>query len=145
MKTFTFDSAIVGPWVCEKAGGMYHPKNPAIGLLDNGVLKVGVYYDGFTGTSIAMHSRCDDPKTPNREFYRIIFDYPFNQLKVKVVRALVSTNNQKARRIDEKLGWKYETTLVDYFPDGDGIVYVMRKAECRWIRKYHERTLEKAA
>ena len=134
MKQLTFDADLVGPWVCERAGGQYFKGNSAIGLLVNGVLKAGIDYDSYTGASIAMHSRCDDPQAPNRLFFWAIFDYPFNQLKVKRVTGLVPKSNKIAQQIDEKLGWKYETTLVDYFPDSDGLVYLMTRSDCRWLK-----------
>ena len=67
-----------------------------------------------------------------------------NQLKCKRVTGIVSTANVRAQRTNEKLGWKRETTLSDYFPDGDGIVYCMRRDECRWLGVTHE-LLKKAA
>ena len=138
MIEYCFDTSIVGPWVCEKAGGIPRSDNPSIGLIKDGVLIAGMYYDGYTGSSIAMHSRCDDPRHVTKTFYWMIFDYPFNQLKVKRVTGLVSTANLAAQRVNEKLGWKRETTLSDYFPDGNGIVYVMRREDCRWLRVAHE-------
>jgi len=129
-----FDSKRIGPWVCEKAGGRWVEGNPAIGIEKDGKLVVGVTYDGYTGSSICIHSRCDDATATTREFYRIIFDYPFNQLKVKRLTGLVSSNNHQAKRVDEKLGFKYEATLRDYFPDGDAIVYKMHKEDCRFIK-----------
>lgn len=81
-----------------------------------------------------MHSRVDYPRKVTREWLRQIFDYPFNQLEVKRVTGLVCSNNTKAQKTNEHLGWKRETVLADYFPDGDGIVYIMRKEDCRWLK-----------
>lgn len=138
MITYSFDAHKIGPWICEKAGGTYHDGDTAIGLEYNGNLIAGMLYNGYTGASIAMHSRCDDPKHVTRTFYFLIFDYPFNQLKVKRVTGLVSTANLAAQRVNEKLGWQRETTLSDYFPDGDGIVYKMTREQCRWLRVAHD-------
>ena len=132
-KEFIFDADIVGPWVCEKAGGEYHKGDTAIGLVIDGELKAGLLYNGYTGASISMHSRCDDKKAPNMMFYWLIFDYPFNQLKVKRISGIVSSANKEAQEIDEKLGFVRETILRDYFLDGDAIVYVMRRENCRWL------------
>lgn len=134
---YCFDSTRVGTWVCEAAGGMCTEASRAIGLERDGLLIAGIMYDGYTGASIAMHSRCDDPRHVTRSFYWMIFDYPFNQLGVKRVTGLVSSANIRAQRTNEKLGWKRETTLSDYFPDGDGIVYVMRREDCRWLGVAH--------
>ena len=131
---YVFDAERIGRWVCEKTGGMYQQGNTGIALEHDGVLVVGIMYDGYTGASIAMHSRCDNPKATTREFYRRIFDYPFNQLGVKRVTGIVPSNNSRALQVDQKLGFKYETTLADYFPDGDAVIFIMRREDCRWIR-----------
>lgn len=127
----------VGKWVTEKVGGSWTESCTAIGQLHEGKLTVGVMYDSYTGSSIAIHSRCDDQKHVSRTFYWMIFDYPFNQLKVKRLTGLVSSANMRAQRTNEKLGFKRETTLSDYFPDGDGIVYLMRRDDCRWLGVKH--------
>ena len=135
MKRIIFDEPErVGSWVCEAAGGCWVPGNPAIGVEVDGVLVVGVMYDGWTGSSIAIHSRCDDPRSTSREFYQHIFGYPFNQLGVKRLTGLVAASNQKAQRIDKKLGFREEARLADYFPDGDAIIYIMRREDCRFLR-----------
>jgi hypothetical protein len=123
----------VGKWVCEKAGGGWTHLCSAIGQTYDGKLIGGIMYDGYTGTNIGMHSRCDDPAHVTRKFYWMIFDYPFNQLGVEKVRGIVSSANLEAQRIDEKLGFIRETTLSGYFPDGDAIIYVMPRSQCRWL------------
>lgn len=135
MRRFVFDDpGRVGPWVCEKAGGCYVPGDTAIGVEVDGDLRVGVMYNGYTGASISIHSRCDDPRATSRMFYAHIFGYAFNQLKVRRLTGLVSSANHRAQRIDEKLGFQREAVLADYFPDGDAIVYIMRRKDCRFLR-----------
>lgn len=124
----------VGRWVTEKAQGTWTPLCRAIGWMRNGELVAGIMYDSFTGASIAMHSRVDNPHKVSREWLWAIFDYPFNQLGCKRVTGLVSSANVRAQETNEHLGWKRETVLKDYFLDGDGIVYVMRAEDCRWLR-----------
>lgn len=142
---FVFDANVVGQWVCEKAGGQWKDGDTAIGVKDEHGLFVGVVYDGYTGASIAIHSRCDNPAKVPRKFYWMIFDYPFNQLKVKRITGIVSTANEKAQRVDEHLGFKREAILRDYFLDGDAIIYVMTREDCRFLRgKYVQRILSPA-
>ena len=123
----------VGRWVCEKAGCHWDETCQAIGWQRDGVLVAAVMYDNYTGPSISMYSRIDDAKRVTKSWYKAIFDYPFNRLCVKAVRALVSTANEAARRLDEHIGFKVEGVLKDYFSDGDGIMYVMRPQDCRFI------------
>ena len=124
----------VGEWVCQKAGGRWNDLCQAIGQETDGKLVIGVLYNGYTGSSISIHSRCDIPAKVSREFYWAIFNYPFNVLKVKRLTGLVSTANLKAQKLDEHLGFERETIIKDYFPDGDGIVYIMRPENCRFLK-----------
>lgn len=119
----------------EKAGGRWVEGNTGIGIEENGILQVGIMYEGFTGEngSIIMHSRCDNPKATSKRFYWMIFDYPFNQLKVRRCTVYINTNNVHAIALDRRLGFKYEATLENYFPDGDAVIYRMYRHECRWI------------
>ena len=120
--------------MCEKANGHWTHLCQAIGQTTNDELVIAVVYNGYTGTSISIHSRCDKPAKVSREFYWAIFNYPFNVLKVKRLTGLVSTANLKAQRLNEHIGFERETVLKDYFPDGDGIVYVMRPENCRFLK-----------
>jgi hypothetical protein len=126
----------IGHWVTEKSGGRCLEGATAIGVEKDGVLQVGIMYEGYTGVngSIIMHSRCDNAKSTSREFYRVIFDYPFNQLKVRRCTGFVNRNNTHAIEINERLGFVLEATLLDYFPDGDALIYRMTKEQCKWIK-----------
>ena len=130
---FVFDSERIGNWVCEKAGGRYQIGNTGIGYEKDGDLIAGVMYDGFNGSNISIHSRIDNPRIVPKKFYWMVFDYPFNQLNVKRLSGIVCFNNNKAQRLNEHLGFKREAVLGDYFPEGDAIVYVMRKDDCRFL------------
>jgi hypothetical protein len=134
---FVFDADAVCPWVVEKAGGVYTHVCRGVGVEKDGALKVGVMYNGFTGEggSIFMHWRCDDPKATSKTFYWVAFDYPFNQLGVNVVYGVVHAKNVHAIEIDERLGFKREHTLPGYFPDGDAVLYSMKREHCRWIKR----------
>jgi ribosomal protein S18 acetylase RimI-like enzyme len=102
--------------------------------VSNGEFVMGVTYDNYTESSISIHGRCDIPGKVSREFYWAIFNYPFNQLKVKRLTALVSTANVKSQRLVEHLGFERETILKDYLKDGDGIIYIMRPETCRFLK-----------
>jgi hypothetical protein len=145
---FVFDSERVGNWVTDKAGGNYTHLCTAIGYEKDGELIAGVMYDGYTGDKvlkggqIAMHSRID--KMPPREFYWVVFDYPFNQLQVKNVRGIVRTNNSKAIKLNNHLGFKREAMLRDYFHDSDAIVFCMGRDDCRFLGSKYVRFTQTA-
>lgn len=142
---FTQDSELVGKWVSEKAGGRYTQGATGIGIIKDGKLAVGIMYDGYTGRggSILMGSRCDDPKATSKWFFWAIFDYPFNQLGVKRCNVLVHENNEKALKLNRKLGFSGDTVIKDYFPDGDAVLLAMYKKDCKWLKETpHDKALD---
>ena len=118
----------------EKAGGHWNDRCIAIGQKIDDEMIIGVVYDDYTGASISIHSRCDNPRKVSRQFYWAVFDYPFNVAKVKRLTGLVSTANLKAQRLNEHLGFEREAVLKDYLPDGDAIIYIMRPENCRFLK-----------
>ncbi len=135
---FVFDAQKVGSWVTEKAGGTVTKLCKAIGYEHNGQLIGAVMYDGFTGDddgggTIFIHSRIDLPNKLPREFYWMVFDYPFNQLKVQYVRGIVNANNLQAQKFNEHVGFKREALLRDYFLNGDAIIYGITRDDCRFL------------
>jgi RimJ/RimL family protein N-acetyltransferase len=63
-----------------------------------------------------------------------VFDYPFNQAKVKRITGLVGEGNIEARKFDEHIGFKLEARLAGAHPTGDLLIYVMRREDCRFLR-----------
>lgn len=131
-----FDADAVGPWVASRVKGMsYYPgTSTAIGRVKDGQIVAGVLYQDHNGPNIYAHIAID-PGGMNRQFLSIIFDYPFNQLKVDRITGLVADSNMAARRLDEHLGFELEATLHGAHPDGDLRIYKMTRDMCRWIKE----------
>ena len=68
--------------------------------------------------------------------------YAFVQCSVDVLVGVVNSNDSETMSIDERLGFRRVATLEGYFPDGDQIVYQMKRDECRWIPKHLRRQEE---
>lgn len=129
----TLENERVGRWMQERGGGEYRHGAQCIGLERDGELVAGVMYDWFNGASIYMHVAAEGANWLNREYLRVCFDYPFRQLGCNVVFGLVAEGNAKARRFDEHLGFTLHTTIPDAHPEGSLLLYVMRKADCRYL------------
>ena len=117
-----------------------------IGVTAKGELIAGVVYNEFNGANCCMHVAA----LPGRMWLkyanlRVWFDYPFNQMKVKRVTALIGEGNTASRRLTEHLGFERETTLRGAHPTGDLIVYAMWKERCEWISPDFEKRYAKAA
>lgn len=112
-----------------------------IGWEHAGQIVAGVAYNDYNGPNINAHIAITGAMT--KTFLHTIFDYPFNQAKVKRITGLVGSGNEKGNNINLRLGFIEETRLKDCHPTGDMIVYVMRRENCRWLELKHE--LKKAA
>jgi RimJ/RimL family protein N-acetyltransferase len=105
-----------------------------IGLEEDGELIAGVTFDYYNGASICMHVAGIGKRWMTRDYLWYCFHYPFEELKVKRITGLVPESNLAARKFDEHLGFELETRLKDAAPDGDVLVYVMRRENCRFLR-----------
>ena len=129
----TFDADIVGPWVCERAGGTWvKGRGTAIGKLKDDKLIAGVLYEDYNGPNIICHIAFE-PHSLSREFLGLIYQYPFIQLGVKRITGLVAAGNKKALDLDLSMGFEVEAKLKDATPSGDMYVLVMWKENCRFL------------
>ncbi len=87
-----------------------------------------------------MHSAIDDPTAIDRTFVRAIFEYPFVQLKLRAVFAMVDSTNSRALDIDRRLGFKEIHRLEAAGLDGDLLILQMLPSECRWINGKEKRS-----
>lgn len=107
----------------------------ALGLLNDGALVAGVLYNHYHHPSIMMHvGALQGRMWLTREFLFAAFDYPFNQLKVNRITALVPKKNKDARKFDEHLGFKLEGVMRQALADDDMMVYGLLRSECKYIQ-----------
>jgi RimJ/RimL family protein N-acetyltransferase len=106
-----------------------------LGVEQDGELIAGVVFENYTGSSISMHvAALDGRNWLSKEFLFRVFAYPFLQLECNRVTGLVRTDNAKAQRFDEHIGFIKEGVLRKGATDGtDYIIYGMLKEECRWL------------
>lgn len=119
-------------WVADKANIYVNEDCQGIGYLSDGNLIAGVSYERYTGKSIMVHQRVDRP-TP-KGFWFAVVDYPFNDLGVKHLIGLVDSTNQKAMKINLKMGFKIEATIADAGSEGgDLMIMKMSKDDCKLL------------
>ena len=112
----------------------------AIGLLRDDELVAGVLYEDFTGEggSITGTIAVVPGAVMGKEFTRAIFAYPFKQLGVGKIIALVSNINWKSVRLVNHMGFIETAVVQGYYPDADLIVFEMSATDCRWLGDEHE-------
>lgn len=131
---FIFDPDVVAPWVLERAGGgQFIPGTySAIGRVKDGNLAGGIIYESFNGANVFCHI-AGEGRWMNRDFLRMIFDYPFRQLGVKRMTAMIVSNNSKCIGFVENLGFEKECEMFQAHNDGNILVYRLMAKDCRWL------------
>ena len=136
MKSITIGPHVVD-WVAKRTGehGNYGAA-VGIGLHDHGKLVAGVVFNEFNGANMCMHVASDESKRwMNRELLWFVFHYAFEQAKVKRLTGIVAESNKAAIEFDKHIGFSEEARLKDAHPDGDLIVMVMHRSDCRWLQR----------
>lgn len=110
----------------------------AIGIEQDGKIVAGVVYDNFDGKRCFMHCASDTRYWLTKDFLWYVFDYPFNQLDLEVIVVFVSSNNEKALKMNKHLGFKEECRIKNGFKDGDMVILSMYKNECKYLRNKDE-------
>ena len=106
----------------------------AIAIVSGEVVKAVILYGDYTATNLQMHIASIDPSWCQRGVLRGLFDYPFNQLRVRRVTALIAKKNRKARKFVERIGFVLEGVHPQMLPDGGAVCsHGMTRDKCKWI------------
>lgn len=120
----------VGRYVAQRIG-YGNEAGASIGWERNGEIVAGVVYTDYNGKQITAAIAADAPLA--REFVRVIFDYPFNQLKVERITATIEADNRKSHRLCKHFGFTHEAVLQRAGRRGDLHVYRLFREDCRWL------------
>lgn len=129
-------SDFVCKWTAEKFGINSFPAGCyGMAIMWDNQMIAGVVYHDLSDHNCALSLYSTTPLWAGRDTLRAIFSYPFNQLGLARVTAIVKPGNQKWRKIlTDKIGFVHEAKLWDWFGEGKGAhLYRMTRAECRWI------------
>jgi RimJ/RimL family protein N-acetyltransferase len=103
-------------------------------LNDDGTPSAVVVYTRFSPHNCEMSIATDGKRAwASREFLRVVYRYPFEQLALARVTAVIEQDNTPSLSMCRKLGHVQEGTLKQWFGAKDGIVMRMLRSECRWI------------
>lgn len=109
----------------------------AFGIVRDDKLLAAIVYYNYRRASIEFHLGGAPGWAASmlREDIQMLFAYPFVELGCRRVWCLINRRNKAARRGAEVLGFKVAGVAHDEFGTReDGIIYAMRRHECRWIK-----------
>lgn len=106
----------------------------AIGVEVDGMIQAVAMYNCFTDISCNIHVVSDGGKRwASRTFLREAFAYPFIQLGLKRLTALVPARNTDALTLDLRLGFQMEGRMAEATDNDDLVVLGMLRRNCIWI------------
>jgi L-amino acid N-acyltransferase YncA len=106
----------------------------AIGIEVDGVVQAVAMYNCFTDISCNIHVVSDGGKRwASRTFLREAFAYPFVQVGLKRLTALVPAKNTDALTLDLRLGFQVEGRMAEATDNDDLVVLGMLRRNCIWI------------
>lgn len=134
-----FDNDRVGMWMHSLGASEYRTGMQCIGLEKDGEIVAATAYDFCNGKSIYTHIAINGPVT--KEWLRVIFEYPFQQLGCDVLIGLVSEANEKCRSLVKHMGFRLQCWIPDADPSGALLIFTMRRKQCKYLKENHGKTL----
>lgn len=126
----------VGMWVSSKIGNEepWHLYE-AVGILRDGKIIGGAVIDNYIRNArCSVHCAGESLNWCSRKFLYVVFDYIFRQLKCNSVINIVNSTNHKSLKFTSKIGFKKFYTIKGGGNNGcDGVMFEMRKEDCRWL------------
>ena len=122
-------------WAAERIGLLaFSADAKAFGVQQDGELCAVVVWDSFSQADCCMHvASTGTGHWLNRKVLVQAFGYPFVDLKLRRVTALIPAKKAEAIRFNEHLGFKLEGLCPEAMPDDDIQVRGMLRRECRFI------------
>ena len=116
------------PYLCQVLEIVATPNAVVVAEFDDTTPVAGVMFDGYNGKSVHAHIWIAPGRKPSRFWWFAIYDYMFRQIKVENVIGTVPSSNERARELDEHLGFKLNSVIPGYYPNGDDMMlYICTK------------------
>lgn len=122
-------------WAAERIGLIrFKPDAKAFGVMRSGQLCAVVVWDTFSEVDCCMHvASTGDGHWLTRNVLIQAFGYPFMDLKLRRITALIPAKKTGTIRFNEHLGFKLEGLCPEAMPDDDIQIRGMLRRECRFI------------
>jgi RimJ/RimL family protein N-acetyltransferase len=116
-------------WASERIG--HQMTGDAFGVTRRGALAAVVVFHNREHTRVSLSMASDDPHWSGREVFRLMAQYAFGELGVKVVVCTIDKMNKRCRRLAEGGGFQYQGKVPDGAPEGDVCIYTFHESQLR--------------
>ena len=111
---------------------MYHTWLTSVD--SDGCVKGGVIYSRFGDANCEMSVVVLHPCAVRAALLRAYFSYPFDQLRLHRVTAIVRASNTKSLDFCRRLGFEFEAHLRKWYEHEDALQLVMFRETCKWLK-----------
>lgn len=101
------------------------------GIGRDGVIVGAVMFTRFADGDVEM-TCAGEPGWTNRSSLRLIFSYPFGQLKCRRVTAIVHERNGTMRDYCERMGFTLEGVKRKALDGADAYIFGLLREDCKW-------------
>ena len=122
----------VSMWAASRIGTDTFGACEAVGVLRDEKPIAAVVWHAYRHPMIEVSFAADRPDWATRGLLKELFAYPFGQLGILRINAVIDSSNEKAARLLKKLGFKLMCTLEEGGESGDVDLYSMHKRECKY-------------
>lgn len=99
----------------------------------NGQILGAVVYDSFTPYDCNMHIALLDRRCISKRTLKAAFAYPFKQMGLRRVTALIAESNTSSIRFATKIGFRLEGRKRWGLGDEDELIYGLTREACRFL------------
>ncbi len=128
MKLIFGQDAAIAEWVARRIPHMsVDGKFTAIGVADGAKPVAGILYNAHDTTfdTLMISAAADTPRWAQRGVLLAIFHYPFEQLNVRKLWAVIASSNKPSIRLTTGLGFRQEAILSRHFGKDHAVVLRM--------------------
>jgi RimJ/RimL family protein N-acetyltransferase len=103
-------------------------------LRNDGSLVGGMIYTNFSEFNCEISAVLSDPRCCTKRILGALFGYPFHQLNLRRVTAVVRASNVKSSQIcQHRAGFALEGALRNWFGDEPALIWGLLKEDCKWL------------
>ena len=101
---------------------------------ENGEILAVVIYTRFSKHNCEMSIATSGHKNwASKRFLKACYAYVFYQCGLKRITVVVDENNNQSITMCKKLGHVKEGILHSWFGETNGVIFRMKKEECKWL------------
>lgn len=121
-----------------------HPATWLTQLDQRGTILGVVVFSNFNQTGCEVTLVVPEPKLALRSLYYAAMCYLFTQCDYRRVTAIIAVDNDQSISLAQRLGFRNEGRVREWFPTGDAFVFGLLRSEFKWLKDRHAQPLNPA-